>query len=286
MSYYHVCTDGLSRNLWFYDEDDYVAGMNMVPACAINCGVTILCFTLMSNHVHFVVRGPEVDCTRFIWEYKRMRSRQLVCKYGRKRSIAGAGAYVGKIVKEDKLKNVIAYVMRNPLSAGLLVMPDDYRWGTSDLYFADRKLWASRYSRMGEFSVRLRRQLFRTRVSLPDDYMVYDGRMIFPGSYVDYRAVERLFRTPKQLLFHLSSAKDVEAELETGILARVGHGDAELSASLNAVCAEKFSGRFLDQLTIEELYVLARELRRRYGSGPKQLARILSLDYEALKCML
>ncbi len=284
--FYHVCTNGLARNLWFYDEGDYLSGMNSVPVCAMTCGITVLCFTLMSNHVHFVVKGNEADCTKFIWEYKRLRSRQLTIRYGGRRTIADARAYVGRIPTMEKLKNVIAYVMRNPIGAGLRLMPSEYRWGSSGLYFADTELWNLRYDRLGDIPVRRKRKVFKTRTELPEDFLVDGGKMIFPGSYIDYRTVESIFRTPRQLLYHLSSANDMEAELETGVLAKVGHGDTELAASSEQVSSEMFSGRSPRQLTIEELYTLARSLKKRYGASPKQLARVLSLDYNALKSML
>lgn len=32
-NFYHVCTNGLSKNLMFKGDDDFVSGMNDVPAC-------------------------------------------------------------------------------------------------------------------------------------------------------------------------------------------------------------------------------------------------------------
>ena len=56
---YHICTDGLSSNILFKNETDFIAGMNGIPLCSIATGTSVLCFCLMSNHVHFVIIGNE-----------------------------------------------------------------------------------------------------------------------------------------------------------------------------------------------------------------------------------
>ncbi len=284
--FYHICTNGLAKGLWFRDREDYVDGMNSVPICAFETDVKIYCFCLMSNHVHFIVKGMEANCTRFIREYKRRRSMQLALKYEKAHSINGSDIFMNHIEDSKYLMKAIAYVMRNPMAAGISVIPTDYSWGSANLYFADRSFRESGYRKLKDLSLSQKRKLFKSKVMLPDYYMIdYDG-IVFPGSYVDYKAVEGLYNSPKRLLYHLSSTNDMESELETDILKKTSYGDSELLASLAVVCAEKFHGRKLGALKIEELYLLAREMRKRYGAGVKQLSRIMSLDYETLKRML
>ena len=55
--FYLVSTSHLEDKIWFQDEQDFIAGMNLVAVAAVVCGVTVLDFILMSNHVHFVVLG-------------------------------------------------------------------------------------------------------------------------------------------------------------------------------------------------------------------------------------
>ena len=70
-NYWHICTDGLAKNVIFKNRADYVFGMNSIPVCTLAHGVTTLAFCLMSNHVHFVVRGTEELSLRFIKAYRR-----------------------------------------------------------------------------------------------------------------------------------------------------------------------------------------------------------------------
>ncbi len=285
MDIYHVYTNGMAKSLWFQDESDYIFGMNNIPFCALAADINIYCFCLMSNHVHFVIKGREEDCIKFIREYKRLNSKRLSLKYGKEEPLAGADIGIKHIDSVEYLKKVIAYVMRNPLAAGLGVMPSEYRWSSSRVYFADISFRNGLFCRIDELAYLDKQKLFNSRIELPDDYILCSDGLIFPGSYVDYHAVENIYRSPRQLLFFLSSTNDMEEELESGILRKTRYSDSELKASLEVICAEKFSGRRFTFLKIEERYMLARELRKRYGAGPKQLSRITSLEYETLKSM-
>ncbi len=283
---YHVFTKGLAKGLWFYDEQDFMSGMNAVPVCAVLTGVDVWCFCLMDNHVHFIVKGEEENCIRFIREYKRLRSRQMGARYGGERKIEGADISMKVITDADYLRKVIAYVLRNPMAAGVSVLPNDYKWSSAGIYFTGWRSMAGSFCRLGDLPDMKKRVIFKTRSHLPDEYLLGDDGIIFPGSYVDCQAVERVYGSPRQFLYYLSSTNDMEMELDTGILQKARYSDSELRASLDNVCAEKFRGREYSSLKIEDRYFIARELRKRYGVSPKQISRVAELDYERLKMML
>ena len=44
---YHVCTDGLSREIMFRDDSDYISGMNDIPICSLVTAIEVYCFCLM-----------------------------------------------------------------------------------------------------------------------------------------------------------------------------------------------------------------------------------------------
>lgn len=66
-----ITTDHLEDGLWFREEDDFKVGMNYIAVLAASLDIAILAFSLMSNHVHFVVLGTETDANEFINEFKR-----------------------------------------------------------------------------------------------------------------------------------------------------------------------------------------------------------------------
>ncbi len=283
---YHVYTNGMSKSLWFHDETDFTMGMNLVPSCGIAADVTIYCFCLMSNHVHFILKGSEGRCIRFIREYKRLSSKKLALRHFTESPLAGAEIGIKAITNVDYLKKAIAYVMRNPVAAKLRIMPWEYRWSSSYVYFADSSFRLGSFCTLRDLAYFDKEKLFQTRLKLPDEYILCRDGIIFPGSYVDYRAVEKIYNSPRQLLYYLSSGNDMEEELESGILKKSRYSDPELIASMEEICSELFSGKKYSSLRIEDRFRMAKELKKRYGAGPKQLSRVTTLEYDLLKAIL
>lgn len=108
--------------------------------------------------------------------------------------------------------------------------------------------------------------------------------MVFPGSYVRYREFEKMFGSPKRLLYYLSRNMDYEMEIRTGIVAKARYRDGELTASLDALSQEIF-GKIYSSVRIEDRIRIARELRKRYGAPVSQVARVVGLDAGILRAM-
>lgn len=130
-------TRGLERDLLFYGDADFLYGMNIIPRYLKLSGIRLLAFCLMDNHVHFVLEGCRAGCNQFIINYKRTLLSFL--KKCRERVIpeTTVPGTVG-IEGTDRLLTVIAYVLRNPVAAGINYLPQDYKWGSASTYFRKR----------------------------------------------------------------------------------------------------------------------------------------------------
>lgn len=275
---YHVCTDGMSRNILFKDDKDFIKGMNAVAVCRLTFGVGILCFCLMSNHVHFIIKGTYDECIGFIRLYKKRMNGLL--------EGANADVSVKPIDTEDYLKTAIAYVLRNPVAAKLPIVPGEYRWSSGNCYFADGSMYGRRFTKASDFGSTEMRKRFNTRHALPGDYLITEEGIIWPRCYVDYKTVERLYRTPAAFLYHLAKNMDMENELTTDILRKANYSDQELYNSASAICHSQFGKETLGQLSIEEKLSIARIVRKKYGASAKQISRITGLDPQLLKELL
>ena len=80
--YWLVSTEHLEDRLWFRDEEDFKAAMNFVAVLSCVLGVDILAFVLMSNHVHFVIRGSRKKVLEYVNEFKRRYSIYIGHRYG------------------------------------------------------------------------------------------------------------------------------------------------------------------------------------------------------------
>lgn len=282
---YHVCTDGLSREIMFRDDSDYISGMNDIPICSLVTAIEVYCFCLMSNHVHFILNGTEYGCMEFIRKYKRLRSLRTRVRYGNKRVDDTPGISV-KILDDAEYQMIaISYVIRNPLAAGLKMAPWHYPWSSSFLYFS-QGYDLSGYRKVSELGCKEFRETLKTRLTVPDNYLVRHDGLIWPGSYVNYPSVEKIFGTPRRFLYYLSKNQDLENEISDGLVARSRYSDTELAASVGTVCQSRFRHAHPERLSIENRYILARELHRRYRASAKQIARVIGLDADILKALL
>lgn len=232
-----------------------------------------------------MLKGQYDDCLKFMRLYKQMRSRRLRARHGTWYTLRGAEISVILLDSAEYQLNAIAYVLRNPVAAGMAVMPGEYKWSSASLYFGDKAFCLPGCRKMSELTVREKFRILKSRISFPDNYIVDSDGMIFPGSYTEYESVARMFGSPKQLLFYETKNQDLTSELETGIVAKTKYRDEELLCSLDWLCENKFRGKKYYDLRIEDRYHAAKELRRRYGCSVKQISRVTGLPADILKAM-
>ena len=275
-NYWHICTEGLVKKVIFKSREDYIVGMNAIPVCAQRFNVTVLAFCLMDNHVHFIVQGAETNCRKFIINYKR--------KLGKLAGIRGADVCMKLIEDTEYLKRAIGYVLRNPLSAGLKILPIHYEWSSASLYFRSPAQTDFRNLRtVGALSYREKRNLLHSQTNELDTYTITPEGMINPESYVAVQAVEELFYSPARLMYFISSKENMEVEIRSGILHKARYTDGELIISIGNICQEVFRCESPDKLSIEDRYRLADLVRKRYGTPFKQIARLTGTDPEILR---
>jgi hypothetical protein len=111
--------------------------------------------------------------------------------------------------RTDALTKII-YTFRNCLDFFRL-MPWEYRFGSGNVYFTERK--ASGQS-VGTLTYREKRTLFHTNISLPFYWRVDNYGMLIPGSFMDIKAVEDLFGTPRAFLAFLYVRREDEQKMK------------------------------------------------------------------------
>lgn len=137
---YHCYTDGNCTDTMFPDTDAKVYGMNVILALAQKAGVVVIAFVLMDNHVHFCLYGAEENCRRFMKLYVFAVANYLTKRFGHERKGIGFRYSVLAITTKGQLMKTIAYIFRNPLTAGFDRMPSEYPWSNaSDCFVGARE---------------------------------------------------------------------------------------------------------------------------------------------------
>jgi putative transposase len=128
---YHVMNRGNARAEVFHKPDDYDAFIALFePACE-RLRMRILCWCLMPNHFHLVLR-PYEDGDLGRWMQWLMTSH--VRRYHRHYHSDGhvwQGRFKAFPIQQDEhLLAVLRYVERNPLRAGMVERAQQWRWSS------------------------------------------------------------------------------------------------------------------------------------------------------------
>lgn len=285
---WHFSTDGNAVDVIFYDETDFIEGMNRIYLVVRMYDVVILAFVLMDNHIHFILHGTFEECNKFMHEYVRRLSWAISRRHGDRRKMGPVNISQQAVGDVGYLKTVICYTIKNPPVAGIGFHALDYPWSSGALYFRKTGFWTSPFW-TADSAVTLERLSGRKRArilkTVPDDGSVLRmiGPMIFPGEYVAYETVERLFRTCRGFNYFLCRSKEELVDARGGMISHLSLPLQEMRQHKNEVCQELFGTTSTKSLATAQRLKLARALKARYNSSLKQIARLCGLVYDEVK---
>ncbi len=290
---WHFSTDGNAVDCLFYDDDDFIAGMNRIYITVRGYNVIILAFSLMDTHVHFVLYGEFDECNHFMHEYVRRTSIFIAKKHGENNKLDGVPIDYQRVDNDYYLKTVICYTVKNAPVAGVPFNALDYPWSSGPLYFKKAGYWSSpswqgkenNLSDSGIMGTKTLRKVLKTR-DLPEKNLRMAGSLIFPGEYVAYELVERLFKTTKSFNYFLCRTKEEEVDSKGGTISHLSVPMQEMRQHKNELCLELFNTASIKTLNTSQRLILARTLRSRFNSSIKQIARLCGLIYNEVKDIL
>jgi len=136
---YHVILRGINRQDIFYDDDDYQRFLKTIDQMKSDDQFLIYGYCLMTNHLHLLIR-EKIDTisriisrigTSYAWWYNQ--------KYGRSGHVF-QGRFKSECVENDNyLLAVIRYIHNNPVKAGMVQEPEEYRWSSIHAYYGTRE---------------------------------------------------------------------------------------------------------------------------------------------------
>jgi len=128
---HHVTQRGNYAQETFSNDDDRMAYVSWIIKYAGQCDLSILAYCLMSNHVHFiVVPGSETSMAQ---TFSRAHARYSLY-LNRKKNVAGhlwQGRFYSCVLGQNHLLAAARYVELNPVRAGLVGKPWEWRWSSA-----------------------------------------------------------------------------------------------------------------------------------------------------------
>lgn len=133
-SYYHVYNRGNRKQNIFIQYRDYERFLKRMKMYKEKFGVSILCYCLMPNHYHFLLRQEtDIPITVFMLRLGTSYAKYFNIKYEQVGSLF-QGRFRAKLIETDEyLLHLSRYIHRNPLEIQLStpgVELADYRWSS------------------------------------------------------------------------------------------------------------------------------------------------------------
>jgi putative transposase len=128
---HHVIQRGNRRQQTFFNEVDYQVYLDLMAEWCAKYQVETWAYCLMPNHVPLVVVAQTADgLTRAIGEAHRRYSRHVNFRQGW-RGHLWQGRFSSFVLDQRYLLACVRYVELNPVRAGLVDKPDNWRWSSA-----------------------------------------------------------------------------------------------------------------------------------------------------------
>jgi putative transposase len=161
----HVIQRGNNRQAIFTSDDDLAAYAHWLAEGAQRFGVAVHGWVFMTNHVHLLVTpSDETGLSRLMQFVGRLYVRKFNYSYARSGTLF-EGRFKTCVVQEDQyLLSCLWYIELNPVRAGMVSDPGDYRWSSyrAHAFGVKAQLWSPQrlYLELAD-SCRRRQQTWR-----------------------------------------------------------------------------------------------------------------------------
>jgi putative transposase len=127
---HHIVQRGNRRQKVFFNENDYDEYLRLLNNYSRRFNIDVLAYCLMPNHIHLIVT-PHDDgsLAQAIGETHRNYTRFINTRK-KWRGYLWQGRFSSYILDEKYLLAVTRYILLNPVKAGLVKKPWDYKWSS------------------------------------------------------------------------------------------------------------------------------------------------------------
>lgn len=127
---YHVtCRSGGPIQI-FTDDTDRTTFATLLAGCLQRMAAVCRSFCLMTTHYHLLLDVPTDALQRGMHRLNGMYSRGFNARHGRVGHLFGERYYCARIESDGHMLQVLRYIARNPVEAGLCDRPSDWYWSS------------------------------------------------------------------------------------------------------------------------------------------------------------
>lgn len=135
---HHITQRGVRSQTVFFDDDDRRHYLKLVREETARRGVRILCYCLMTNHVHLLaVPSSVAGLARAIGEAHR-RYTLFINQRTNARGYLFQGRFSSCPLDEPYLLAATRYTLRNPVRAGMVASASQWPWSSAAFHLRER----------------------------------------------------------------------------------------------------------------------------------------------------
>lgn len=128
--YYHIMIRGNERKNIFLDDEDRLRFIKIIHDKKQDGGFFVHAFCLMDNHVHLMLSEGKEDVATVM---KRINV-SYVSYFNKKYRRVGhlfQDRFKSELIEDDAyVLALVRYIHRNPIKAGMVNMPEEYKWSS------------------------------------------------------------------------------------------------------------------------------------------------------------
>jgi len=137
-AFYHVTSRGNEQKDLFKSQRDREKFLEYLESATERYGAVFHAYCLLSNHYHLLIETPEGNLSQIM----RHINGAYTTYFNVKRKRAGhlfQGRFRAILVEADEYATVLSrYIHLNPVRAGMVARPEDYRWSSYRSYIGQK----------------------------------------------------------------------------------------------------------------------------------------------------
>ena len=140
-AWYHVMNRGRRGEKIFQDKSDFIIFIELLEELHEVFNINIASYCLMTNHYHLLIQTPESNLSRSMRHLNGVYTQ----RYNKRYNFDGPlfkGRYKSIVVDSDSYAlELVRYIHRNPLEAGIVDDINKYKWSTHKAYLSSAEKW-------------------------------------------------------------------------------------------------------------------------------------------------
>jgi putative transposase len=131
-TYEHLAARGTGGCALFVDDHDRVGLASLLDRVVLKDGWIVHAWCFMTNHIHFVVEAPRGNVSQGMHRLSGTYARRFNERHARRGHLFAERFTNTPVKDEEHLAAACAYVLDNPVSAGLVPTAEAWPWSACE----------------------------------------------------------------------------------------------------------------------------------------------------------